>query len=333
MPLLLTQHTRRLAVVLVIILLLSGCATAWQTEMLQSNPPKDLPPLQELIQTPFYPQQRYQCGPAALATVLNYHAIGVSPQALMNQVYVPQREGSLQIEIIAAARHYGMLAYPLKPEMADLLSEVAAGHPVLVLQNLSFARLPVWHYAVVVGYDLTNSEVVLRSGTTRRWLTSLAAFERTWARANYWALVILPPDQIPKTAEPLRYLKAALELEQTGQAGSAYGAYQAAARQWTESPQIWLALGNATYQRHQFRESADAFLNAIRLEPANVAGWNNLAYVLLEVGCPTQASYAIACASALAPLDINIQASRKEIKAGVSGRDRSECPQVQCPVP
>ena len=333
MTLSLTQHIRRLAGVLVIILLLSGCATAWQTEKLQSNPPKDLPPLQELTQTPFYPQQRYQCGPAALATVLNYHAIGVSPQALVDQVYVPEREGSLQIEISAAVRHYGMLAYPLKPEITDLLSEVAAGHPVLVLQNLSFAGLPIWHYAVVVGYDLANSEVVLRSGTTRRWITSLAAFERTWARANYWALVILPPSQIPKTAEPLRYLKAALELEQTGQAGSAYRAYQAAARQWTELPQIWLALGNATYQRRQFHESADAFQHAIRLEPANVAGWNNLAYVLLKVGCPAQASRAITCASALDPLDINIQASRKEIEAVASGRDRSDCPQVQCPVP
>ena len=330
---LLTKHTRRLAGVLVIILLLSGCATAWQTEKLRIDSPSDLPPLLELSQTPFYPQLRYQCGPAALATVLNYYAVGVSPQELVAEVYVPEREGSLQIEIVAAARHYGMLAYPLKPKLADLLSEVAAGHPVLVLQNLSFARLPVWHYAVVVGYDLTNSEVVLRSGTTRRWITSLAAFERSWSRANFWALVILPPEKIPETADPVRYLKAALELELTGQPGDAYRAYQTAARQWTESPRIWLALGNAAYQRHQFGESVDAFQKAIQIEPENPAGWNNLAYALLEAGCPAQARRTITCASTLAPLDINIQASRKEIEAGANGREQSECPQIQCPMP
>lgn len=314
--------------------LLGGCATAWQTEQLRSTPPVDLPSTRELTQVPFYPQQQYQCGPAALATVLNHHTIDISPLDLVPQVYLPAREGSLQVEITAAARRYGMLVYPLRPELAKLLAEVAAGYPVLVLQNLGFTWLPQWHYAVVVGYDLVNSEVVLRSGTTHRWITSLAAFERTWSRANYWALVVLPPDQIPSTAEPLRYLKAALELEQTSQQEAAYRAYEAAAKRWSNWPQIWLALGNATYQRHQFRESVEAFLNATRLEPANVTGWNNLAYALLELGCPQQANQAIACASELAPQDTNIQESQKDIEAGAGGRNPSaECPGIQCPVP
>ena len=326
-------HIRRLAGVLIFVLLLSGCASAWQTETLRTDPPRDLPPLQELTQTPFYPQQQYQCGPAALATVLNYHAVGVTPQELVPLVYLPERQGSLQIEIIAAARHHGMLTYQLRPDMAGLLTEVASGHPVLVMQNLSFGWLPMWHYAVVVGYDLANEELVLRSGTTRRWITSLAAFERTWARANYWALVILPPDQIPATAEPLRYLNAAIELEQTNQREAAYQAYQAAAGRWADWSQIWLALGNATYQRQEYYESTEAFLNATRIQPTNVTGWNNLAYALQELGCPQQASRAIDCAFAQAPEDKNIQDSREEIEAHSGKQTRSECPRIQCPVP
>jgi tetratricopeptide (TPR) repeat protein len=333
MILLLIQHTCRPAGVLVFILLLGGCASAWQSEKLRANPPRELPPRQELTQTPFYPQQQYQCGPAALATILNYHAVAVTPQDLVAQVYLPARKGSLQIEMIAAIRHHGMLPYPLKRDLADLLSEVAAGHPVLVLQNLSFGGLPVWHYAVVIGYDLAKAEIVLRSGTTRSWVTSLAAFERSWARANYWALVILPPGQIPATAEPLRYLNTALELEQTNQPGTAYSAYQAAVRRWPNWPRIWLALGNAAYQRKQFPESVDAFLNASRIDPVNVTGWNNLAYALLQMGCPLQASRAIDCALELAPQDTNIHDSIEEIASGARGRDRSECPRIRCPVP
>lgn len=334
MSLLLTQHTRRLAGVLVMGILLGGCASALQTEKLQANPSPELPAKQELTQTPFFPQERYQCGPAALATVLSYHAVAISPQALVPQVYLPAREGSLQVEMTATARQYGMLVYPLRPELADLLAEVAAGHPVLVLQNLSFNWLPKWHYAVVVGYDLTKSEVVLRSGTSRRWITSLAAFERSWARANYWALVVLPPEQIPITAEPLRYLNAALELEQTHQLASAYVAYQMAAIRWPDRSQIWLALGNAAYQQHQFPESVAAFLKATHLESANVTAWNNLAYALLEQGCPQQAKRAIACALALAPQDANIQDSHKDIEAGAGGQNHAaDCPRIRCPVP
>ena len=106
MPSMLIQRIRRLAGALYFILLLSGCASSWQTDKLRSEPPAALPPLHELTQTPFYPQQQYQCGPAALATVLNHYAVGATPDDLVSQVYVPGREGSLQIEMVAAARQH-----------------------------------------------------------------------------------------------------------------------------------------------------------------------------------------------------------------------------------
>lgn len=314
-------------------LLLGGCATAWQTKQLQSSPPSHLPASRELTQVPFYPQQQYQCGPAALATVLNHYGIPVSPEALVSQVYLPARQGSLQIEMIAAARRYGMLVYPLKPALADLLAEIAAGYPVLVLQNLGLSWLPQWHYAVVVGYDLTSAQLVLRSGTTQRWQTSLAVFERTWARANYWAQVIVPAGQIPFTAEPLRYLPAVFDLQQTGQGVAAYTAYQAATRRWPTEPRIWLTFGNAAYRGQEYREAAAAFTRVTQIQPNNTSGWNNLAYALVKLGCPDQARQAVACALSYAPADRNLQASQAEIMQLARGRDRPDCPRVECPLP
>jgi tetratricopeptide (TPR) repeat protein len=311
--------------------LFGGCATAWQTEELRKTPPAGLASTRELTQVPFYPQQQYQCGPAALATVLNHYTLAISPQELQPQVYLPAREGSLQVEMSATARRYGMLVYPLQPELVDLLAEVAAGRPVLVLQNLGFAWLPQWHYAVVVGYDLPSAELVLRSGTTRRWQTSLAAFERTWGRADYWAQVILPAGQIPHTAEPLRYLRSVLDLEQTGQTDAAYLAYEAAARRWPRQPQVWLTLGNVAYQRQDYSQAVAAFVNATRIQPENATGWNNLAYALLQRGCPRQARYSIACAVSHAPNEEFIQESQAEIERLASGQDQSGCPVIQCP--
>ena len=55
--------------------------------------------------------------------------------------------------MVAAARSRIRGAF-LKGGIHSVLPEIAAGNPVLVLQNAGWSWLPVWHYAVVIGYDL-----------------------------------------------------------------------------------------------------------------------------------------------------------------------------------
>ena len=62
----------------------------------------------ELTETDFYPQTTDQCGPAALATVLNTTGMQVLPADLAPSLYIPGRQGSLQIELMAATRSYGI---------------------------------------------------------------------------------------------------------------------------------------------------------------------------------------------------------------------------------
>ena len=153
--------TRFQAGVLLSGLLLTGCAIAPQTRQLTHTRPAGLPSAYELEQVPFFPQSRYQCGPAALATVLATHGVDITPDSLVDQVYVPGLKGSLPEEITASARRYGMLAYPLAPALTNILTEVAHGHPVLVFQNLGLRRVPQRHFAVVIGYDLEAGDLFL----------------------------------------------------------------------------------------------------------------------------------------------------------------------------
>jgi len=314
-------------------LLLSACATPPQTKQLLLAPDEALPPRVELEQTPFFPQQRYQCGPAALATVLAAHAVSVTPEDLVERVYIPALQGSLREEIAASARDHGMLAYPLRPSLADLLEEIARGNPVLVFQNTGLTLMPVWHYAVVVGYDLASREIVLRSGTTRRWRTSLGAFERTWSRGDYWALVILPPGEVPASAHPATYLQAARDLEVSGQAEAARTAYRSATERWPGQPAAWLSWGNSLYGNGNFGQSAAAFREATALAPTDPRAWNNLAYALRESACHAEAQQAAACAVALAPGESEYLETQAEIAAGTkdTGVPPVECPPLQCP--
>jgi tetratricopeptide (TPR) repeat protein len=239
----------------------------------------------ELTATPFFAQEQYQCGPAALATVLGASGVAVTPKALVERVYVPARKGSLQVEMLAASRRYGRLPYVIPRRLSALLAEVRGGHPVLVLQNLAFNVWPVWHYAVVIGYRPQSDELVLRSGVRRREVVSAARFLATWERAERWGMVLLRPGQLP--AEPRRtaYLEAAAALEAVGQTDAARRAYQAALRLWPQSAIAWLGLGNTRYAEGDLDAAETAYREFLRRNPASPIGHNNLGQVLADQGC------------------------------------------------
>ena len=72
---------------------LSGCALILQqSRALVARPPVDLPIQVELTEVSFFPQEDFQCGPAALAMVLNASNIRVTPEELVDQVYIPARK-------------------------------------------------------------------------------------------------------------------------------------------------------------------------------------------------------------------------------------------------
>ncbi len=260
--------------------LLSGCSTLQVDHLSTAEFPRSV----ELVEVPFFPQEAYECGPAALATLIAWSGQPVTPEALVPQVYVPERKGSLQAEIIAAARRHALLPYGLKPELKAVMTEVTAGNPVMVLQNLGLGWYPTWHYAVVVGFDLPKREVVLRSGQYKRYVIPFSLFERTWARSRYWAIVVMPPDKPPATAEELSYLEAILGLEHLKLWQPAMEAYAAALNRWPDSLGAQIGLGNARYALGD-KDGAEAIFRQATLDhPDAAAAFNNLAQVLIEQG-------------------------------------------------
>ncbi len=309
-----------------------GCTTTPLTQRLYSEPQPVLPPSAEIERTPFHPQQRYQCGPAALASVLNYRGIPVTPERIGKEVYLPQRKGSLQIELMAATRYRGLLAYQLAPSLVDLLTEVASGNPVLVLQNLSIDWFPKWHYAVVVGYDLHEETIILRSGTTKRLTMPISTFEHTWKRSQYWGVVILAPHQRPAVAKPLPYIKAAQSLEAVAQFTAAQQAYENALKYWPENKIALLGLGNTLYAQGQYQPAAATFKRMTQMRPNEPDGWNNLAYALIANGCKVAAVSAAQCASAVSGGAPQYDATLSEIHAlTTSGVTTEVCEPVNCP--
>jgi tetratricopeptide (TPR) repeat protein len=308
---------------------LAGCA---QSELLRASWPDQAPPAVELTATPFHPQEAYQCGPAALATMLGAAGREADPDALVAEVYVPARKGSLQPELVAAARRRGLVVYPLRPALADLLAQLDAGHPVLVLQNLGAERLPVWHYAVVVGADTASDRMLLRSGTQRRREERASRFLKSWALADYWGVVTLVPGQLPADPDWSAYLKAVAALEQTGQYEAAAAAYQAAVVAAPDLAAARFGLANSFYRLGRIGRASEAFA-ALGSDPEfGVAALNNLASLYAERGCAGKALAAIEQAERQAgpghPHGAALQATRAQAEALAAGaqNDNGDCP-------
>ena len=243
----------------------------------------------ELQNTPFFPQVAYQCGPAALATVLAVSGRPADPEALREQVYLPARGGSLQVEMLTAARRNGAVAVAIEPTLPALLQTVVEGYPVVVLQNLGLDWVPRWHYAVVIGFDLDSPSVVLRSGVTRRLVLPMGTFERTWSRSGRWAMVALRPGDLPSAVEEPDYLQAALAFEKLAAPSDALRAYEAAVSRWAGNRLAWLGAGNSAYLLGQWGRAEHAFVQAAQLPGDPAPTLNNLALTLAAQGRHTEA--------------------------------------------
>jgi len=280
----------------------------------------------ELTDVSFHPQVTDQCGPAALATILDASGIAVTPEELRRRIYIPGRQGSLQIELLAATRHYGRVAYLLDPEVGAILGELAAGRPVLVLQNLGIGLLPVWHYAVVVGYRPDDERFVLRSGDQKRHELTPRAFLQSWKRGDYWAFVALRPGQLPVDAEPGRYLQAVAALESVGDVGEAAVAYRAATSTWPDNGLAWLGLGNALYGAGDLDGARRAYQHGLEIRADDIVTLNNLAQVQAELGCRDDALRTIDAALAKFAGNDSLLAVLRETKAEIgSTPPGSEC--------
>lgn len=278
---------------------LGGCISLPQTEALRAAAPAGLPARAELTAVPHHRQDDFLCGPAALAMAFNAAGVPGNVESLTPLVYLPGRQGSLQAEMLGATRRSGLVAYTLAPELESVLREVAGGTPVVVLLNLAFRSFPIWHYAVIVGYDLERETIVLRSGNKEREEFRLGFFEYLWQDSGHWSMLALPPGRLAATAREQEFAAAVAALERVGQRAGALQSYRALLMRWPASLAGLFGLGNVEYALGDLAAAERAFRRASEAHPQSAAAFNNLAHTLGELGRLAEAEAAARTAVAL----------------------------------
>ncbi len=93
------------------LVLLAACAGPQGNPRVRLAP--ETPREVELGAVPFFAQEDYLCGPAALAMVLDYSGLAVRPEDLVAQVYAPARQGSLPPAMVSASTACCMRSRPV----------------------------------------------------------------------------------------------------------------------------------------------------------------------------------------------------------------------------
>ncbi len=264
--------------------LLSSCALfparAVQTESFLAKP-NELPSIKKIETVAFINQSVGHCGPATLTMAMQWAGVNVAIEDIATQVYTPGFKGSLQSDMISAARRNGLLAIPIN-NLEALLTEVAAGHPVIIFENLALSWLPQWHYALVLGYDLQKQTVTMHSGPTPYFTWDMSTFERSWMLGDYWGLVVLPAGTLAASAGELAHVTAAVGLENIKKNIEAENSYRKILQKWPDSLVGLIGLANLVYQNGARSEAIHLLQQAIRHHPNSVAAKHNLAVALAK---------------------------------------------------
>jgi predicted double-glycine peptidase len=145
---------------------------------------------------PFFKQDDYQCGPSALATVIDYWYIRkaipekLTVEEIVAAIYSPSARGVLSIDLENYARSKGFRAKQYEGSIADIKRKVESGLPLILFVEYGFSLYKLNHFVVAKGY--TEEGVIVNSGRKENEIILNAELNKIWGKTGYWSLLIKP---------------------------------------------------------------------------------------------------------------------------------------------
>jgi hypothetical protein len=239
-----------------------------------------------LLDVPYVTQTPELCGGAAVAMVMRYWGERQIFAEDFSALVVPSERGIPTGALAAAVRDRAWQAVVL-PVASDngrtrIRAEVDQGRPLIALIEVGPRT---YHFIVIVG---ATADLVVLHDPARAPFRVLpwAEFDRAWAVANRWLMLVLPPEggrpaspipaarpETPGTEPPLTPCAAlvarGVELARTGDPAASEQALEAATAMCPTNPDAWQELAGLRFSQSRWAESARLSSVAVRLAPGS----------------------------------------------------------------
>ncbi len=141
------------------------------------------------LDVPFVAQQQTNdCGPAALASVLQYRGIDIPLEEITEEVYIPALRRTLMPDMENYARDLGRSTRSGRGSIDFLKESLDEADPVIILMEAGSGFIGSPHYIVIWGY--TPRGFLAHIGKRDNAFIDFDELDRRWKQMNRLYLVI-----------------------------------------------------------------------------------------------------------------------------------------------
>lgn len=246
-----------------------------------------------LLDVPYLSQTEVLCGGAAVAMVLRYWGERqIFPEDFAS--LVDRSAAGIRTDVLAAElTRRGWQSFPINGNSGSgdgwVRDHLEHGRPIVALIEVARRR---YHYVVIVAWTSLHV-VVLDPARVPFRVMSRGEFDRTWAAAGRWALLLLPAPDRPSEELPTRTAPTLTpappgqgcetridEMVRRGRAGAVAevdAGLLSATLRCPHDPVAWRELAAVRFLQSRWSEAGTLAARAAELDPSDAQSWELLA--------------------------------------------------------
>ncbi len=263
---------------------LAGCATSYTYRV---NPPSVLETHESfyLENVPSVAQTAYQCGPAALESVIRYWGRSADAASIGKTLYKSGTRGVFNFSLAQYMKTIGFWNEVHEEQSEeDLKQWIRRGFPPIVMLDSGFLWARTYHFIVLKGFDDDLRIFYANTGVLQTQAIDYGEFERRWKKADTWSLIVSPPEKVNWELNETQSIEIALIFEKNGNLSQAERWLGSALIKNPKSLTAKFNLANIYTQSNRSEQAKIIYRELLKQNPSWSEISNNLAWIYYEEG-------------------------------------------------